>query len=66
MKKILLPLALLVFSFPLVATASDLVVTRNFSGLWDQPAHESQGIRLSTSLAATRLLLPTGLPMAMT
>ncbi len=46
MKKILLPLAWLVCALPLVATASDLLVTRNFSGLWDQPAHESQGINL--------------------
>ncbi len=46
MKKLLLPLALLFSAFPLAATATDLLVTRNFSGLWDQPAHESQGINL--------------------
>lgn len=46
MKKILLSLALLIFSFPPAASATDPIVTRNFSGLWDQPAHESQGINL--------------------
>ena len=46
MKKIFIPLALVLFFVPLTATATDLIVTRNFSGLWDQPDHESQGINL--------------------
>jgi len=31
---------------PLLATAQDIVVTRNFTGGWDQTDHESQGISL--------------------
>ena len=32
---------------PVPAAAGDLVVTRYFSGLWDQPKQESQGIVLN-------------------
>jgi hypothetical protein len=31
---------------PMHAPAQDLVVTRHFTGLWDQPLHENQGINL--------------------
>jgi hypothetical protein len=31
---------------PALVTGQDVIVTRNFSGLWDQPEHESQGINL--------------------
>jgi len=31
---------------PLVAMAQDVVVTRNFTGLWNQTDHESQGLNL--------------------
>jgi hypothetical protein len=31
---------------PLVAMAQDVVVTRNFTGLWNQTNHESQGLNL--------------------
>jgi len=33
-------------AMPLLATAQDIVVTRNFTGGWDQTDHESQGISL--------------------
>lgn len=46
MKNTLLSFALPIPSFPLAATADDVLVTRNFSGLRDQPAQESQGINL--------------------
>lgn len=43
-------LLLLIFSILLIMPAlvigQDVIVTRNFSGLWDQPEHESQGINL--------------------
>lgn len=32
--------------FSPVLWAEDVIVTRNFTGLWDQPEHESQGINL--------------------
>jgi hypothetical protein len=32
--------------FPLSAIADDIMVTRHFTGLWDQSEHESQGINL--------------------
>jgi hypothetical protein len=31
---------------PALVIGQDVIVTRNFSGLWDQPEHESQGINL--------------------
>ena len=33
-------------ALPLGALAQDVIVTRNFTGLWDQVDHESQGINL--------------------
>ncbi len=46
--RILFALAMLGWAFftMLPASASDLVVTRYFSGLWDQPKQEAQGIML--------------------
>ncbi|MBT8048063.1 MAG: hypothetical protein KJO92_06595 [Gammaproteobacteria bacterium] len=39
--------AVLVFLLlPAYALAQDIIVTRNFTGLWDQTEHESQGINL--------------------
>lgn len=32
---------------PLHASAEDLLVTRNFTGAWDQPQHESQGLNVT-------------------
>ena len=32
---------------PLHAIAEDLLVTRNFTGAWDQPEHESQGLNVT-------------------
>ena len=32
---------------PLSAIAEDLLVTRNFTGAWDQPQHESQGLNIT-------------------
>jgi hypothetical protein len=39
-------LSCLTMLLPLVAVAQDVLVTRNFTGSWDQPDHESQGISL--------------------
>ena len=44
-RKIALQVCITLFT-PLAAIAQDVVVTRNFTGLWDQPEHESQGINL--------------------
>ena len=38
---------LLILLSPLHAGATDVVVTRNFTGVWNQPQHESQGLNLS-------------------
>lgn len=35
-----------VFFLPLQALAQDTIVTRHFSGLWEQPEHENQGFTL--------------------
>ncbi len=32
---------------PLHAIAEDVLVTRNFTGAWDQPLHESQGLNIT-------------------
>lgn len=32
---------------PLQAIAEDVLVTRNFTGAWDQPLHESQGLNIT-------------------
>jgi len=39
-------LIFLAVTMPLVVMAQDVVVTRNFTGLWDQTSHESQGLNL--------------------
>ncbi len=44
-KKIALLVCTTLFT-PLVVIAQDVVVTRNFTGGWDQPNHESQGLSL--------------------
>jgi hypothetical protein len=41
-----LSILLLILSFPHAVHAEDIIVTRYFTGLWDQPEHESQGINL--------------------
>jgi hypothetical protein len=46
MNKQFLSLVSFLLLLPAFAVAQDLTVTRNFSGLWDQPEHESQGINL--------------------
>jgi hypothetical protein len=46
MKKQFLLIVSVLLSLPTFALAEDVIVTRNFSGLWDQPEHESQGINL--------------------
>jgi hypothetical protein len=46
MKKQFLLTVSLFLLLPAFAAAQDLIVTRNFTGLWDQPEHESQGINL--------------------
>ena len=44
-RKIALLVCITLFT-PLAAIAQDVVVTRNFTGGWDQPNHESQGLSL--------------------
>ena len=46
MKKRILIAVLIVLLLPAIALANDVIVTRSFTGLWDQPEHESQGINL--------------------
>lgn len=46
MHKVLQRLLALVILVPASAAAQDVIVTRHFTGLWDQPEHESQGINL--------------------
>jgi hypothetical protein len=43
-KQLMIGLAALLL--PLQALAQELIVTRSFTGLWDQPLHENQGINL--------------------
>ena len=45
-KKLTILLFTMVF-IPLVTLAQDVVVTRNFTGAWDQPQHESQGLNVT-------------------
>jgi hypothetical protein len=45
MKRIL-PILLLLLFLPIQLAAQDLIVTRHFSGIWDQPEHENQGFTL--------------------
>jgi len=46
MKKQFLLATIILLMFPTFAYSEDVMVTRNFTGLWDQPEHESQGINL--------------------
>jgi len=46
MSKKLRALICITVFMPLVAMAQDVVVTRNFTGLWNQTDHESQGLNL--------------------
>lgn len=46
MHRKLINLVFLSLVLPAAALAQDLVVTRYFTGLWDQPQHENQGINL--------------------
>jgi len=46
MKKQFLIIVSVLLLLPTFAAAEDVIVTRNFSGLWDQPEHESQGLNL--------------------
>ena len=46
MRKTVIFLLLSVLILPLSVMADDVMVTRHFTGLWDQPEHESQGINL--------------------
>jgi len=46
MKKQFLLATIILLMFPTFAFSEDVMVTRNFTGLWDQPEHESQGINL--------------------
>ena len=46
MRKTAIFLLLSVLILPLSVMADDVMVTRHFTGLWDQPEHESQGINL--------------------
>jgi len=46
MRKKLRALIYITLAMPLVAIAQDVVVTRNFTGLWNQTNHESQGLNL--------------------
>jgi hypothetical protein len=46
MKKRIFGLLLAILALPVSAIAQDVIVTRSFTGLWDQPEHESQGINL--------------------
>ncbi len=46
MGKKLITLICITVAMPLAAMAQDVVVTRNFTGLWNQTSHESQGLNL--------------------
>ena len=46
MGKKLIALICITVAMPLAAMAQDVVVTRNFTGLWNQTSHESQGLNL--------------------
>lgn len=46
MKSTIVGLLLAVLILPLTASADTVLVTRHFTGLWDQIEHESQGINL--------------------
>ena len=46
MRRTLFSLLVSTLLFPLSVVADDVIVTRHFSGLWEQPAHENQGFTL--------------------
>jgi len=46
MRNLLTPLLCGLMAAPAAAFAQDIIVTRNFTGVWTQPAHESQGVNL--------------------
>ncbi len=46
MNRLLLLIFSILLMMPALVIGQDVIVTRNFSGLWDQPEHESQGINL--------------------
>lgn len=46
MKKQFLIIVSVLLLLPTFAAAEDVIVTRNFSGVWDQAEHESQGLNL--------------------
>ena len=46
MKKQFLIIVSVLLLLPAFAAAEDVIVTRNFSGVWDQAEHESQGLNL--------------------
>ena len=45
-KNTIIFLSSLILTIPILATAEDVIVTRNFTALWDQPLHQNQGINL--------------------
>jgi len=53
MGKTLRALICLAAAMPIVALAQDVLVTRNFTGLWNQTDHESQGLNLQVIDQAT-------------
>jgi len=53
MIRTLTALICIIVFMPLLASAQDVLVTRNFSGLWDQSNHESQGLNLQVIDQAT-------------
>lgn len=53
MRRSILFLLFSILVFPLSVLADDVMVTRHFTGLWDQPEHESQGINLQIIDQAT-------------
>ncbi len=46
MKRMVLLIVAASMLIPLTVMGQNVIVTRNFTGLWDQPAHESQGLNL--------------------
>ena len=46
MKKAIYFLVSVFLMLPMLAMAQDVIVTRNFTALWDQPLHQNQGINL--------------------
>lgn len=46
MKRKILTVISVLLMMPALAMAQDVIVTRNFTALWDQPLHQNQGINL--------------------